>query len=54
MTLCPFHAFPNFNQQALMMPFYVSMALGVVALAGACAVEWRSVKGKKIETSMIA
>ncbi|KAJ6498271.1 major facilitator superfamily transporter [Mycena vulgaris] len=40
--------------QALMMPFYVAMALGAIALAGACAVEWRSVKGKNIETSMVA
>ncbi|KAJ7481380.1 major facilitator superfamily transporter [Mycena galericulata] len=40
--------------QALMMPFYVSMLLGAIALAGSCAVEWRSVKGKQIETSMAA
>ncbi|KAJ6526660.1 major facilitator superfamily transporter [Mycena capillaripes] len=38
--------------QALMMPFYVAMVLGVIGFAGACAVEWRSVKGK--EVSMIA
>ncbi|KAF8211711.1 major facilitator superfamily domain-containing protein [Mycena galopus ATCC 62051] len=39
--------------QALMMAFYVSMALGVIALAGACAVEWRSVKEKKVEMSVV-
>ncbi|KAJ7229759.1 major facilitator superfamily domain-containing protein [Mycena haematopus] len=39
--------------QALMMAFYVSMALGVIALAGACAVEWRSVKEKNVEVSVV-
>ncbi|KAJ7784934.1 putative efflux pump antibiotic resistance protein [Mycena maculata] len=38
--------------QALMGSFYVSMALGIVAFAGSCVVEWRSVKGKKVEASM--
>ncbi|KAK6978224.1 major facilitator superfamily transporter [Favolaschia claudopus] len=40
--------------RALMMSFYVSMGLGGLALLGACAVEWRSVKGKNAETSMVA
>ncbi|KAJ6474776.1 putative efflux pump antibiotic resistance protein [Mycena sanguinolenta] len=39
--------------QALMMAFYVSMALGVIALAGACAVEWRSVKDNNGEMSVV-
>ena len=29
-----------------MQAFFTSMALGIVALLGACAVEWRSVKGQ--------
>ncbi|KAJ6483724.1 major facilitator superfamily domain-containing protein [Mycena vitilis] len=37
--------------QSLMMPFYVSMVLGFIALAGSCAVEWRSVKGRNVETA---
>ncbi|KAJ7157279.1 MFS transporter [Mycena filopes] len=39
--------------KALMMPFYVSMVLGIIAFGGACAVEWRSVKGKDVDSSMI-
>ncbi|KAJ7045128.1 putative efflux pump antibiotic resistance protein [Mycena alexandri] len=38
---------------ALMMPFYVSMVLGIIAFGGACAVEWRSIKGKDVDSSMI-
>ncbi|KAK8168109.1 major facilitator superfamily domain-containing protein [Phyllosticta citrichinensis] len=34
---------------ALTQTFYVSVAMGVLSLVGACFVEWKSVKGKKIE-----
>lgn len=34
---------------ALTQTFYVSVAMGVLSLLGACCVEWKSVKGKKID-----
>ncbi|KAK7550655.1 MFS transporter [Phyllosticta citricarpa] len=34
---------------ALTETFYVSVAMGALSLVGACFVEWKSVKGKKIE-----
>ncbi|KAJ7628805.1 putative efflux pump antibiotic resistance protein [Roridomyces roridus] len=37
---------------AIMMSFYVALALGIVAFAGSCAVEWRSVKEKRGEMEM--
>ncbi|KAJ7726403.1 putative efflux pump antibiotic resistance protein [Mycena metata] len=39
--------------KALMMPFYASMVLGIIAFGGACAVEWRSLKGKDVDSSRI-
>ncbi|KAK5242029.1 MFS sugar transporter [Cryomyces antarcticus] len=37
---------------AIMDTFYVSVALGALSLFGALAMEWKSVKGKKIEMAM--
>ena len=38
--------------EALRQTFYVSLAIAALSLIGAVVVEWKSVKGKKIETAM--
>lgn len=38
--------------EALRQTFYVSLAIAALSLIGAAVVEWKSVKGKKIETAM--
>ena len=35
---------------ALVQTFYVSVAMSSLAIFGAAGIEWKSVKGKKIET----
>lgn len=38
--------------EALRQTFYTSLAIAALSLIGAVVVEWKSVKGKKIETAM--
>ncbi|KAJ7901217.1 hypothetical protein B0H14DRAFT_2671024 [Mycena olivaceomarginata] len=40
------------NERALVSAFYVAIAMALLSLIGALVVEWKSIKGKKMEMAV--
>jgi hypothetical protein len=40
------------NERALVSAFYVAIAMASLSLIGALVVEWKSIKGKKMEMAV--